>query len=337
MASLVSRSLRNPVRRALLALAVPLSLSLAAGSAFAQAWPSKPITLVVPFPPGGPTDVASRIVAQKMSLALKQNIVIDNRSGASGTVGAATAARAPADGYTFVMLATPTLLASHLYGPTGGYDIFKNFTPVGSVYDLPIVLVVNPKSLPEVTNLQSLIAKAKAEGGKLNYTTAGAGSFGHLTTEQLKTIGKFDMQHVPYRGSAPAVTDLIGGQVPAMFSDLVAVIPHIRAGKLRAIAVGSAKRVSLLPDVPTVAEQGFPGFDATSWGGLLAPVGTPKDVVDRMSAALKNALADKEVQDKLESVGSFAAYRTPEQTGVRMKQDFERWGKVIRDNHITNQ
>lgn len=337
MASLVSRSLRSPVRRALVALALPLSLSLVAGSAFAQAWPSKPITLVVPFPPGGPTDVASRIVAQKMSLALKQNIVIDNRSGASGTVGAATAARAPADGYTFVMLATPTLLASHLYGPTGGYDIFKNFTPVGSVYDLPIVLVVNPKSLPEVTNLQTLIAKAKAEGGKLNYTTAGAGSFGHLTTEQLKTIGKFDMQHVPYRGSAPAVTDLIGGQVPAMFSDLVAVIPHIRAGKVRAIAVGSAKRVSLLPDVPTVAEQGFPGFDATSWGGLLAPVGTPKDVVDRMSVALKNALADKEVQDKLESVGSFAAYRTPEQTGVRMKQDFERWGKVIRDNHITNQ
>ncbi|MDM0008762.1 tripartite tricarboxylate transporter substrate binding protein [Variovorax sp. J22G73] len=337
MASLAFRSLRSPVRRALVALALPAALSLAAGSAFAQAWPSKPITLIVPFPPGGPTDVASRIVAQKMSLALKQNIVIDNRSGASGTVGAAAAARAPADGYTFVMLATPTLLASHLYGPTGGYDIFKNFTPVGSVYDLPIVLVVNPKSLPEVTNLQGLIAKAKAEGGKLNYTTAGAGSFGHLTTEQLKTIGKFDMQHVPYRGSAPAVTDLIGGQVPAMFSDLVAVIPHIRAGKVRAIAVGSAKRVSLLPDVPTVAEQGFPGFDATSWGGLLAPVGTPKDVVDRMSAALKNALADKEVQDKLESVGSFAAYRTPEQTGVRMKQDFERWGKVIRDNHITNQ
>ncbi|MGF6351169.1 Bug family tripartite tricarboxylate transporter substrate binding protein [Variovorax sp. W2I14] len=336
MASLVSRSafrsLRNPVRRAFVALALPLI----AGSAFAQAWPAKPITLIVPFPPGGPTDVASRIVAQKMSVALKQNIVIDNRSGASGTVGAAAAARAPSDGYTFVMLATPTLLASHLYGPTS-YDIFKNFTPVGSVYDLPIVLVVNPKSLPDVTDLQGLIAKAKAEGGKLNYTTAGAGSFGHLTTEQLKTIGKFDMQHVPYRGSAPAVTDLIGGQVPAMFSDLVAVLPHIRAEKLRAIAVGSGQRVSLLPDVKTVAEQGFPGFDATSWGGLLAPAGTPKDVIDRMSAELKTALADKQVQEKLESVGSFAAYRTPEQTGVRMRQDFERWGKVIRDNKITNQ
>ncbi|WP_440533434.1 Bug family tripartite tricarboxylate transporter substrate binding protein [Variovorax sp. YR566] len=330
MASL--SSLRSPVRRALLALALPL----VAGTAFAQAWPAKPITLIVPFPPGGPTDVASRIVAQKMSIALKQNIVIDNRSGASGTVGAAAAARAAPDGYTFVMLATPTLLASHLYGPTG-YDIFKNFTPVGSVYDLPIVLVVNPKSLPDVTGVQGLIAKAKAEGGKLNYTSAGAGSFGHLTTEQLKTIGKFDMQHVPYRGSAPAVTDLIGGQVPAMFSDLVGVLPHIKAGKLRAIAVGSGQRVSLLPDVKTVAEQGFPGFDATSWGGLLAPAGTSKDVIDRMSAELKTALADKEVQDKLQSVGTFSAYRTPEQTGVRMREDFERWGKVIRDNHITNQ
>jgi len=329
---MASLSLRSPVRRALLALALPL----VAGTAFAQAWPAKPITLIVPFPPGGPTDVASRIVAQKMSVALKQNIVIDNRSGASGTVGAAAAARAAPDGYTFVMLATPTLLASHLYGPTG-YDIFKNFTPVGSVYDLPIVLVVNPKSLPDVNGVQDLIAKAKAEGGKLNYTSAGAGSFGHLTTEQLKTIGKFDMQHVPYRGSAPAVTDLIGGQVPAMFSDLVGVLPHIKAGKLRAIAVGSGKRVSLLPDVKTVAEQGFPGFDATSWGGLLAPAGTPKEVIDRMSAELKTALADKQVQEKLESVGSFAAYRTPAQTGARMHEDFERWGKVIRDNHITNQ
>lgn len=307
-----------------------------AGAAFAQAWPSKPITVIVPFPPGGPTDVATRIVAQKMSQGLKQNILIDNRSGASGTIGAAAAAKAAPDGYTFVMLATPTLLAAHLYGQTP-YDIFKSFTPVGTVYDLPIVMVVNPKALPEVTGLQGLIAKAKAEGGKLNYTTAGAGSFGHLTTEQLKNIGKFEMQHVPYRGSAPAVTDLIGGQVPAMFSDLVAVMPHIRAGTLRAIAVGSGKRVSLLPDVKTVAEQGFPGFDATSWGGLLAPAGTPKDVVDRMSAELKAALADKEVQEKLEGVGSFSAYGTPEQTGTRMRQDFERWGKVIRDNKITNQ
>jgi len=332
ISSKLKTALRNPARRALLALALPLL----AGTAMAQAWPAKPITIVVPFPPGGPTDIATRIVAQKMALALKQPVLIDNRSGASGTVGAGIAARAAPDGYTFVMLATPTLLAAHLYGPTS-YDIFKSFTPVGTVYDLPIVLVVNPKSLPEVKTLQDLIAKAKAEGGKLNYTTAGAGSFGHLTTEQLKNIGKFEMQHVPYRGSAPAVTDLIGGQVPAMFSDLVAVIPHIRAGTLLPIAVGSGARVRLLPDVKTVAEQGFPGFDATSWGGLLAPAGTPKAVVDRMSAELKAALADKQVEEKLQDVGSFAAYRNPEQTAVRMRQDFDRWGKVIRDNKITNQ
>jgi tripartite-type tricarboxylate transporter receptor subunit TctC len=319
------------MRRALLTLALPLL----AGSAFAQAWPAKPITIIVPFPPGGPTDTAMRIIGQKMAASLKQPVLIDNKSGASGTIGAAAAAKAAPDGYTLVMLATPTLLASHLYGPTS-YDVFKNFTPVGTVYDLPIVMVVNPKTLPEVSGLQQLITKAKAEGGKFNYTSAGPGSFGHLTTEQLKTIGKFDMQHVPYRGSTPAVTDLIGGQVPMMFSDLVAVLPHIRAGTLRAIAVGSARRVSLLPEVKTIAEQGFPGFDATSWAGMLAPAGTPKEVIARLNEELKKALADQEVQQKLEGVGTFAAWQTPEQMGTRMRQDFERWGKVIRDNNITN-
>ena len=333
MASRFRTSLRNPARRALLALALPLL----AGSAFAQAaWPTKPITIIVPFPAGGPTDTATRIIGQKMSLGLKQPVLIDNRSGASGTIGAAAAAKAAPDGYTLVMLATPTLLAGHLYGPTS-YDIFKNFTPVGTTYDLPIVMVVNPKALPEVTGLQPLIARAKADGGKFNYTTAGAGSFGHLTTESLKNVGKFEMQHVPYRGSAPAVTDLIGGQVPMMFSDLIAVLPHIRSGTLRPIAVGSSKRLSLLPDVKTVAEQGFPGFDATSWGGMLAPAGTPKDVIARLNAELKKALADKEVQAKLEGVGTFAAFQTPEQMSTRMHQDYERWGKVIRDNNIKNQ
>ena len=326
-----SRSPSSRARRAALAPA----LALVAGAAFAQAWPAKPITIVVPFPPGGPTDTATRIVGQKMAADLKQPVLVDNKSGASGTIGAAAAARAAPDGYTLLMLATPTLLASHLYGATS-YDIFKNFAPVGTVYDLPIVMVVNPAKLPEVTGLQQLIAKARAEGGKLDYTSAGAGSFGHLTTEQLKTIGKFEMQHVSYRGSSPAVADLIGGQVPVMFSDLVGVLPHIRANTLRAIAVGSGQRVSLLPEVKTVAEQGFAGFDATSWGGMLTPAGTPKEVITRLNEALKKALADKEVQQKLEGAGTFAAWQSPEQMGARMKQDFERWGQVIRDNKITN-
>lgn len=185
----LASSVRNAARRALLALALPFI----AGTAFAQAFPAKPITILVPFPAGGPTDVATRIIGQKMALGLKQLVLIDNRGGASGTIGAAAAAKAAPDGYTLVMLATPTLLAGHLYGPTS-YEIFKNFTPVGTTYDLPIVMVVNPKALPEVTGLQQLIARARADGGKFNYTIAGAGSFGHLTTESLKNVGKFEMQ-----------------------------------------------------------------------------------------------------------------------------------------------
>ena len=199
------------------------------------------------------------------------------------------------------------------------------------------MLVVNPQVLPDVTDLTQLIAKAKAEQGKLNYTTAGQGSFGHLTTEMLKNLAQFDMQHVPYRGSAPAVSDLLGGQVPAMFSDLVAVLQHIRSGKLRAIAVGSPKRLPALPDVKTIAEQGYPGFDAVSWGGLLAPADTPAEVVARVSDEMKRALADPGVQKKLETAGAYAAWESPQQMGARMKRDFERWGKVIRDNKVTLQ
>ena len=328
-------ALRSRTRRALLSLAAPLlALPMLPGVALAQDYPTKPITLIVPFPPGGPTDVASRIIGQKIEEGLGQPIIVDNRAGASGTIGAALAARAKPDGYTFVMLATPTLLADHLYTNVN-YKLFENFEPVANVYDLPIVLVVNPKSLPEVKTLQDLIEKAKAEKGGLNYTTAGVGSFGHLTTEMLKKIAGFDMLHVAYRGSAPAVTDLLGGQVPIMFSDLIAVLPHIQSGDLHAVAVGTAKGVSMLPDVKSIADQGFPGFDATSWGAMLAPAGTPREIVTRVSEELKKALADAEVQKRLEGVGTFAAWQSPEQLVERMRSDHERWGQVIRENKIT--
>ena len=325
MASLSLRTLRSPLRRALLALALPL----AAGAAFAQAWPAKPITLIVPFPPGGPTDVASRIVAQKMSAALGQNIVIDNRSGASGTVGAAAAARAPADGYTFVMLATPTLLASHLYGPTG-YDIFKNFTPVGSVYDLPIVLVVNPKALPEVTGLQGLIAKAKAENGKLNYTTAGAGSFGHLTTEQLKNIGKFEMQHVPYRGSAPALADVLAGHVPLMFDLQTTSLPNIATHKLKPLAVTGSRRSPLLPDVPTVAESGLPGFEVSAWFGVFAPAKLPPPVLRQLSAAMAKVLEDPALAQRLREIGAEPDPRNAAQFTAYVGEEAGKYATVVK-------
>ena len=317
-------------RRQVLAMA----LALCAAPAFAQdAWPEKPVRLVVPFPPGGPTDTASRIIGQELSKTLKQTVVVENRAGASGAIAAAAVARSPADGYTFMMLATPTLLAPHLY-PSAKYDIQKEFDPVATVYDLPIVVVVNPDVL-DVKNMQELIAKAKEADGKLNYTSSGIGSFGHLTMEMVKQMGGFEMTHVPYGGGAPAITDLLGGQIPIMYADLIAALPHIRAGKLRALAVGSPERVPMLPDIPTIAEQGFPGFSAVSWGGLLAPAGTPKPIVDRVSKDVESILAQQEVKDRLIGAGAIANYENPEGMAARIKSDTEKWGALIREKGIS--
>jgi tripartite-type tricarboxylate transporter receptor subunit TctC len=245
-------------------------------------------------------------------------------------------AKSPADGYTLMMLATPTLLAPHLYKTTG-YDSVKDFTSIATVYDLPIVVVVNPSLMPTVTDLQKLVTHAKAQPGRLNYTSSGVGSFGHLSMELLKQMGQFDMQHVPYRGGVPAITDTLGGQVPMMYADLVAALPHIQSGSLRAIAVGSPQRVGVIPDVKTIAEQGFKGFDAVSWGGLMAPAGTPRDVVDRISAEVQAILAEKDTQDKLLNAGAIANYQNPSQMAARVQQDYTKWGKVIRDKGITSQ
>ena len=325
-------------RRAVLAVSAALAASAlwGAASAHAQAWPTRMIKLVVPFPAGGPTDTASRIVGQRLAERLGQPVVVENRAGASGSIAAAQVAKSPADGYTLMMLATPTLLAPHLY-KKAGYDTVKDFTPVATVYDLPIVVVVNPKLLPDVTDLKGLIANAKAQKTPLNYTSSGAGSFGHLSMELLKQMASFDMQHVPYKGGVPAITDTIGGQVPVMYADLVAALPHIQAGKLRAIAVGSPQRVAMLPDVKTIAEQGIKGYDAVSWGGLLAPAGTPKAVVERVAGEIKQILAEKDVQDKLLHAGAIAYFQSPAQMGQRVQQDYTRWGQLIRDKGISNE
>ncbi len=321
-------------RTALGLLAAPLLL----GSAWAQtaAWPDKPIKLVVPFPAGGPTDTASRIVGQKLGERLKQSVVVENRAGASGSIAAAQVKKSAPDGYTLMMLATPTLLAPHLY-KNAGYDTTKDFTPVATVYDLPIVVVVNPKLMPEVVDLKTLIANAKAQKTPLNYTSSGPGSFGHLSMELLQQMAGFDMQHIPYKGGVPAITDTIGGQVPVMYADLVAALPHIQSGKLRAIAVGSPQRVTMLPEVKTIAEQGIQGYDAVSWGGLLAPPGTPKAVVERVASEVKQILAEKDIQDNLLTAGAIARFQDPAQMGQRVQQDYTRWGQLIRVKGIVNE
>jgi len=260
-------------------------------------------------------------------------VVVENKAGASGSIAARQVMDSPADGYTLMMLATPTLLAPHMY-KKAGYDTVKNFTPVATVYDLPIVVVVNPSLMPTVTDVQRLITYAKAQPGQLNYTSSGPGSFGHLSMELLKELGQFDMRHVPYKGGVPAITDTIGGQVPVMYADLVAALPHIQSGKLRAIAVGSPQRVAMLPQVKTIAEQGFKGFDAVSWGGLLAPLGTPKDVVARIDKEVGEILADKSVQEKLLTAGAIANYQSADRMAARLKNDYDKWGRVIRDKAI---
>ena len=317
-------------RRALLATGA----LLAAGGARAQSWPAKPIKLVVPWPPGGPTDTGSRIVGLALADRLGQPVVVENRPGASGSIAYQQVIKTPGDGTTFVMLATPTMLAPHLY-KSASYHPVTDLLPVGMVYDLPIVLVVNAASLPKVTDLAGLIAEAKSRGGKLDYTSAGPGSFGHLSMELLKQQGGFDAQHIAYKGSAPAMNDLLGGQVPVMFSDLVAALPHIKSGKLRALAVGSPRRVDIVPDVKTVAEQGFKGFEAVSIGAMMAPKGTPAAAIDRMSSELKAVLALKDVQDRLIGAGCYAHYMTPAETGRYVTAEFDKWGKVIKDNKLT--
>lgn len=317
----------NMTRRVALAAAT----MLLAGTAWAQsAWPAKPITLIVPFPPGGPTDVVSRIVGKELSERLGQPVIVENKAGASGSIAAIQVKRAQPDGYTLMTLATPTLFAPLFY-KGAGYEITKDFTPISMIYDLPIAMVVNPSKLPGVTTLPQLIETARAQKGALNYTTSGAGSFGHMSMELLKDMGKFEMQHVAYKGGAPAITDTIGGQVPIMYADLVAALPHIKSGKLVAVAVGSPERVSVIPEVKTIAEQGINGFAAVSLGALLGPKGMDPAVVERLNKEVKEILAQPEVKERILGAGAIAKFMAAPELKKSLEDDYAKWSKVVKE------
>lgn len=317
----------NMTRRVALAAAT----MLLAGTAWAQsAWPAKAITLIVPFPPGGPTDVVSRIVGKELSERLGQPVIVENKAGASGSIAAIQVKRAQPDGYTLMTLATPTLFAPLFY-KGAGYEITKDFTPISMIYDLPIAMVVNPSKLPGVTTLPQLIETARAQKGALNYTTSGAGSFGHMSMELLKDMGKFEMQHVAYKGGAPAITDTIGGQVPIMYADLVAALPHIKSGKLVAVAVGSPERVSVIPEVKTIAEQGINGFAAVSLGALLGPKGMDPAVVERLNKEVKEILAQPEVKERILGAGAIAKFMAAPELKKSLEDDYAKWSKVVKE------
>jgi tripartite-type tricarboxylate transporter receptor subunit TctC len=307
---------------------VTIGLICAAVCAQAQTYPTKPIRFIVPFAPAGGTDLVARTVSVKLSEALGQPVVIDNRPGAAGSVGTDAAAKAPPDGHTLLLCsAGPLAINPSLYAKLP-YDPARDIAPVALVTVMPFVLVTHP-ALP-VKTVKDLIALAKARPGQLNYGTPGNGSTTHLANELLKSMAGFDMVHVPYKGVAPAATDLISGQVQVMSGDLSTLLPHVKSGRMRAIAVTATKRSPLLPDVPTVAESGVPGYDASGWFGVCAPAATPRAIIDRLNASILKGVASPDSRERLGALGGEVATGTPEQFAAHIRAEAAKWGKVIR-------
>jgi tripartite-type tricarboxylate transporter receptor subunit TctC len=307
---------------ALLVVAAPVVLGQAA-------YPTRPVRLVVPFPAGGTTDILARAAAQKLSEAWGQQVIVDNRPGAAGNIGAELVAKSAPDGYTLLMgtVGTHAINAS-LYAKMP-YDQVKDFAPVILVAGVPNVLVVNPQ-LP-VNTVPELIAYAKANPGKLNFASSGSGTSIHLSGELFKTMTGVQMTHVPYKGSAPALTDLMGGQVQLMFDNLPSSLAFIKAGKLRAIAVTSTTRAAALPDTPAVADT-VPGFEASSWFGILAPAGTPREIVAKINGEISKWLASPDAKEKLAAQGANVAGGTPEDFAKHIQTETAKWAKVVKES-----
>jgi tripartite-type tricarboxylate transporter receptor subunit TctC len=296
----------------------------------AQAYPAKPVRIVVGFAAGGGTDVAARIVAQKLSESLGQTFVVDNRPGASGTIGAETVAKAPPDGYTLVVgTQTNFAVAPAMLGRVG-YDPGRDFAPITVIASSPLLLVVHP-SLP-VNSVAQLIELAKSRPGQLTFGVGGAGTTPHMSTILFKLMTGVDMVMVPYKGEAPAVTDLLAGQISLMFSNLPVVLPHARAGKLRGIAVTSLQRVPTASDFPTVAESGLAGFEVETWFGLLAPAGTPRPIIAKLNAETVRAMNQPDVKDKMAAQGLFVASGTAEEFGAYLKAEIAKWATVVKES-----
>ena len=317
-------------RRAIgLACATACAL-FACSSALAQAsggYPNKPIKLVVPYPPGGPTDIVARVVAQKLSEQLGQSIIIDNRPGAGANLGAEAVARSPADGYTLMVATTAHAINPALFSKLN-YSITKDFAPISQLTAGPLVIVATPNLA--ANNVKELIALAKAKNGEINFASSGNGQSTHLSAELFNAMAGTKMNHIPYKGSAPALTDVMSGQADLMFDTMLSAMPFVKGGKLKAIAVTSAQRSPVAPDIPTIAESGLPGYEAIAWNGLLAPAGTPKEVVDQINAALKKVLEAPDVKQRFDAQGFAAQWGTPADFGKFVQSEVDKWAKVVK-------
>ncbi|MGY6273370.1 Bug family tripartite tricarboxylate transporter substrate binding protein [Achromobacter denitrificans] len=327
-----ARRNRLTARRAALALALGAAATLAAAPAAADNYPDRPITMVVPYPPGGPTDIVSRLVAAEMSKTIGQNIIVDNRPGASGMIGADLVARAAPDGYTFLANASLHVINPYIYRSMR-YDAFKDFAPITQLADVPLVLVVPQSSA--VKTPQDLVAAAKAQ--PLNFGSAGSASAQQLAGESFKARTGLPMQHVPYKGSAPALTDLVGGQIQFMFDSMPSATPFIKSGKLRAVAVTVSQRVAEFPDVPTMAESGFPGFDISTWYGLWAPKGTPPAIVAKLAEHAALALRQPNVISQYASMGAKPVGSAPADFARFNETEGRKWREIVTAAGITPQ
>ncbi len=309
------------------------AMAQTASTGSGQAYPARVVRIVVAFPPGGAVDALARTLAQKMTEAWGQSVIVENRPGAGGTIGTDTVAKAPADGYTLTAGAVSThAINAGLYKKLP-YDPVKDFAPVALIAAVPNLLVVNP-SLP-VKSTKELIAMARQKPGALSYASAGAGTTLHLSGELFKSMAKVDIVHVPYKGSAPAVTDVIGGQVPMMFDSITSSLPYVKAGRLRALGITSSKRSATFPEVPTIAESALPGYEMNPWFGLFAPAGTPAPIVVKVNAEVVRILALPDVKERLAAIGAEPMGGTPAQFAALVKADVAKWAKIIQEAKIT--
>ena len=321
------------MRIRLRAAALALCLGAFAAPAFAQAWPSRPVRIVVPFAPGGTTDILARALAPELGKAFGQTFIIENKPGAGGNTGADLVAKSPPDGYTLLMGTVGTQAINPALYPKMPYDAVKDFMPISLFAGVPNVLVINPAKATayKITDVKSLIAYAKANPGKLNMASSGNGTSIHLSGELFKSMTGTYMLHFPYRGSGPALLDLIGGTMDVMFDNLPSALPQIKAGKLTALAVTSSERSAALPDVPTIAEAGpVKGYEASSWFGLLAPAGTPPDIVNRVQQETAKALATPALKERLVSQGAIPSGNTPAQFTQFIAAETKKWAQVVK-------
>ncbi len=307
-----------------------MALCAVVAQAQPAAYPAKPIRLVVPFPPAGPTDVVARLVGQKLSERWGQQVVVENRAGAGGTIGAELVARAPADGYTLLMGSTANMAVNVTLYDKLSYDPVKDFVPVNLAAITPNLLVVNP-ALP-AKNAREFIALAKAKPGTINYASGGSGTPSHLAAELFKTMAGIQMAHIPYKGSIPALTDVIGGQVTLMLDSMPSALPLVKSGKLRALAQTGAKRSAAVPDLPTISESGLPGYEVAGWFGFFAPAGTPRDMVNKISAEITLVLNQPDVKDRYALLGAEPGPGNPDEFARFQVSEIAKWAKVIRDS-----